>query len=390
MRVVVDARPALDARKTGVGYYANYLIRALPHADPDTSYTAWYLHAKGVLRPRRFFADVRARNFSERSSPFPARVFEPISSRAGVPRLEWFGAFDVLLATNFLPPATRSAGVVMMVHDLAFRLFPETAPHMDGRWNRRFERSLQSAAGLLVPSESARSDLVGLAGLDPARVTAIHHGVDADAFRPAPAAEVGRVRTTFGIEGRYLFFVGGIEPRKNLISLVRAFGDLQEDATLVLAGGPVRWYPEGVDELEAVVDELPAKARDRVILPGYVSDADKLALLTGASAFLYPSRYEGFGMPVLEAMACGTPVLTSNVSSLPEVAGNAAVLVDPDDLAAMTAGMSELLEDEDLRIRLAGMGLARAAAFTWERTARATAAALHRAADSARHANPDG
>ena len=125
-------------------------------------------------------------------------------------------------------------------------------------------------------------------------------------------------------------------------------------------------------------------------LAGYVSDAEKLALLTGASAFLYPSRYEGFGMPVLEAMACGTPVVTSNVSSLPEVAGNAAVLVDPDDLAAMTAGMSELLEDEDLRIRLAGMGLARAAAFTWERTARATAGALHRAGDSARHGDPDG
>ena len=390
MRVLVDARPALDARKTGVGYYANYLIRALPHADPATTYTAWYLHAKGLVRPRRFFADVRASNFSERSSPFPARVFEPISSRAGVPRLEWFGEFDVLLATNFLPPATRSRGVVMMIHDLAFRLFPETAPHMDGRWNRRFERSLQSAAALLVPSESARSDLVRLTGVDPGRVTAIHHGVDADAFRPVPASEVDRVRATFGIEGRYLFFVGGIEPRKNLISLVRAFGDLPVDATLVLAGGPVRWYPQGVDELDAAIASLSPGARDRVIRPGYVSDADKLAMLTGASAFLYPSRYEGFGMPVLEAMACGTPVLTSNVSSLPEVAGNAAVLADPDDLAAMTAGMAELLDDEDLRIRLAGMGLARAAAFTWERTARATAAALHRAADSARRGDPEG
>jgi len=383
MRVVVDARPALDARKTGVGYYASSLIRALPDADPAATYTAWYLHAKGLVRPRRFFADVRARNFSERASPFPARIFEPVSSRAGVPRLEWFGEFDVLLATNFVPPATRSSGVVMMIHDLAFRLFPETAPHMDERWNRRFERWLRSAAGLLVPSESARSDLVRLTGVDPERVTAIHHGVDADAFRPVPASEVGRVRATFGIEGPYLFFVGGIEPRKNLISVARAFGDLRGDAMLVLAGGPVRWYPEGVEELGEAIAALSPGARDRVILPGYVSDVDKLALLTGASAFLYPSRYEGFGMPVLEAMACGIPVLTSNVSSLPEVAGNAAVLVDPDDLGAMTTGMAELLEDEDLRTRLAGMGLARAAAFTWERTARATAAALHRAADAA-------
>jgi glycosyltransferase involved in cell wall biosynthesis len=382
MRVVVDARPALDARKTGVGYYAGSIIRALPHADPATRYTAWYLHAKGLMRPRRFFADVRARNFSERSSPFPARVFEPISSRTGVPRLEWFGEFDVLLATNFLPPATRSAGVVMMVHDLAFRLFPETAPHMDERWNRRFEHSLQSAAALLVPSESARSDLVRLAGVDPARVTAIHHGVDADAYRPVPAAEVGRVRTAFGIEGRYLFFVGGIEPRKNLISLVRAFGDLREDATLVLAGGPVRWYPEGVDELEAAVGDLPARARDRVILPGYVSDADKLALLTGSSAFLYPSRYEGFGMPVLEAMACGTPVIASDVAALPELVDGAGVLVDPADPDHLAERIASVLADDELRGRLRAGGIERASSYTWDETARRTAAVLREAADA--------
>jgi glycosyltransferase involved in cell wall biosynthesis len=384
MRVVVDARPALDARKTGVGYYAQHIIRGLPHADPDTSYTAWYLHAKGVLRPRRFFADAQAPNFSERSSPFPARVFEPISSRAGVPRLEWFCDFDVLLATNFLPPATRSPGVVMMVHDLAFRLFPETAPHMDGRWFARFERWLGDSSRLLVPSESAKDDLVRLFGVDVDKVEAIHHGVDADAFRPAPAAAVERVRRGFGIEGPYLLFVGGIEPRKNLVSLVRAFAGMRESATLVLAGGPVRWFPKAVEQLDAAIEELPSPARGRVVRTGYISDSDKLALLTGASVFVYPSRYEGFGMPILEAMACGTPVLTSSVSSLPEVAGEAAVLVDPDDVGAMATEIDELLADEDLRTRLAGMGLARAAGFTWERTAKATAEALHRAGEPSR------
>jgi glycosyltransferase involved in cell wall biosynthesis len=384
MRVVVDARPALDARKTGVGYYAQHIIASLPAADPATSYTAWYLHAKGVLRPRRFFDAVEAPNFSERSSPFPARVFEPLSSRAGVPRLEWFCEFDVLLATNFLPPATRSTGVVMMVHDLAFRLYPETAPHMDDRWNSRFDQWLRDAAGLIVPSTSAKNDLVALTDVDPARVDAIHHGVDADAFRPTSEAAVEGVRGRLGLHGPYLLFVGGIEPRKNLPALVRAFGMVREDTSLVLAGGPVRWFPRAVRDLDDAVGALPPDVRERVIRPGYISDADKLALLTGASAFVYPSRYEGFGMPVLESMACGTPVLTSSVSSLPEVAGDAALLIDPDDIDGMASCMNELLGDDALRTRLAGMGLARAAAFTWERTARATATWLRRSRERAR------
>jgi glycosyltransferase involved in cell wall biosynthesis len=384
MRVAIDARPALDARKTGVGYYAQHIIRALPNADPEMHVTAWYLHAKGLLRARRFFADVGASNFDERSSPFPARVFEPVSSRLGVPRLEWLCDFDVVLATNFLPPATRSPGVVMMVHDLAFQLFPDTAPQVDARWRRRFDQRLHGVARILVPSKSAKDDLVRLYGVEGDRIDAICHGVDADAFRPAAEPAVQAAQRRYGIVGRYLLFVGGIEPRKNLPGLVRAFAKLDPDATLVLAGGPVRWYPKATEQLDAAIEALPSSIRGRVVRTGYVSDAEKLALLTGATLFAYPSTYEGFGMPVLEAMACGTPVLTSSVSSLPEVAGEAAVLVDPAKPDAIAGGMDELLMDEDLRNRLAGAGLARAASFTWEKTAKATAASLRRAAGTTR------
>ena len=137
MRVAIDARPALDPRKTGVGHYASQLIRHLATADPESEYVAWYLHAKGLLKPRKFFPGVGG--LREKASRFPARVFEPVASRLGIPRLEWLaGDFDVLLATNFLPPATKSRGVVMVVHDLAFRVFPETAPQVDARWLHRF------------------------------------------------------------------------------------------------------------------------------------------------------------------------------------------------------------------------------------------------------------
>jgi glycosyltransferase involved in cell wall biosynthesis len=381
MRVVIDARPALDPRRTGVGHYAQQIIRHLPLADPEGRYAAWYLHARGLLRPRKFFGGV-APNLTEVASRFPARVFQPVSWRLGLPRVEWLaGSFDVFLATNFLPPPTASGGVVLVVHDLAFRLFPQTAPHHDARWRRRFDEWLADAALVIVPSASAKHDLCEQYPIDHDRVEAIHHGVDAHEFRPAALGEIGRVRGAFGIgDAPYALFVGGIEPRKNLETLARAFVRVPPPARLVIAGGPVRWDPDASDRLDAAVDALPAETRGRVVRTGYVSEPDKIALLTGATVLAYPSRYEGFGFPVLEGFAAGVPVVTSNVSSLPEVAGDAAAQVDPDDADAIGAELARLFEDEDLRNVLRAAGHARVAGFTWEATARSTAAALHRAA----------
>ncbi len=378
MRAAIDARPALDPRKTGVGYYAQHIVERLPLADPDTDFTAWYLHAKGVLRPRRFFENVAAQNLREKGTPFPARLFEPLAARLRLPRLEWFLDFDVVLATNFLPPETRSRGAVVVVHDLAFRVFPETAPQVDARWLRRFGRWLRDAARIIVPSESAKRDLAGLEGVPPERIDAVPHGVDAFVAPPESAAQAARDR--FGIEGPYLLFVGGIEPRKNLPALLRAFAKLPPGATLVLAGGQVRWFPEEVGRVREVFRELPQDVRRRIVSTGYVSDAEKAGLLAGATALVYPSLYEGFGFPVLEGMAAGLPVLTSNVSSLPEVAGDAAILVDPRDEDAIAGQMQLLLSDGALRDRLGELGRERAARFSWDETARRTAEVLRRAA----------
>jgi glycosyltransferase involved in cell wall biosynthesis len=148
--------------------------------------------------------------------------------------------------------------------------------------------------------------------------------------------------------------------------------------TLVIAGPVAPWNPEGWDLVRPSLEELPPLVRDRVIVTGYVSEGDKVALLSGAEALVYPSRYEGFGLPVLEAMACATPVLTSNVSALPETAGDAALLVDPRDTEAIAAGMTRLLTDGALRERLRVAGVARAARFSWDETARLTAEVLRR------------
>lgn len=374
MRIAIDARPALDRTRTGVGHYARQMIRHLPAVDPLPEYVAWYLHARGLLRRRRFFGGV-APNLSEHASRFPARVFQPVSWRLGVPRLEWLGLdFDALLATNFLPPATRSRGVVLVVHDLAYERFPETAPQMDARWRRSLRRWLGRCAAVIVPSESTRADLLGHHEVDAARVHAIAHGVEP--FAPPGQAEVERVRRRFAIGGPYALFVGGIEPRKNLHGLLEAFRRVHANAWLVVAGGRVNWIPGETGRLETAVASLPREVRSRIVMTGYVSDADKRALLAGAEVLAYPSLYEGFGFPVLEAFSAGVPVLTSNTSSLPEVAGDAAVLVDPRDPGGIADGLDRLLADEGLRARLRDSGSERARSFTWDEAARRTAQVL--------------
>jgi glycosyltransferase involved in cell wall biosynthesis len=199
------------------------------------------------------------------------------------------------------------------------------------------------------------------------------------AFAPAPPEAIDAVRRKYGVDQPYALFVGGIEPRKNLEALVRAFATTPAGTRLVIAGGSVRWDPKAADRLDAVIAQLPAPARGRIVRTGYVSDRQKVALMSGASMLAYPSLYEGFGFPVLEAFAAGLPVLTSDVSSLPEVTGDAAVAVDPSDEAAIAAGITQLFDDEDLRAMLSAAGLTRATRFTWEATARRTAEALRAA-----------
>jgi glycosyltransferase involved in cell wall biosynthesis len=385
VRVAIDARPAVAPNRTGIGHYTWELLRHLPRVDPGTAYAAWYLNARGMVGgPRRFLRELAAPNLVERWTPIPARWFDRLVRRFDLPRVEWFVRFDVLFAPNFIPPPTRTRRLVVTVHDLAFRRFPETAPHGTRWWLGRLDRALAGAARIIAVSESTRRDLLDLYGVRPERVVVIPHGVDREVFRPASAQELEAVRRRFGIVGPYLLSLGGIEPRKNLPGLVRAFAVLPSGVrpTLVIAGAGVAWNPEGGRALDEALGEVPGDIRRRIAMIGYVAGANKAALIGGAEALVYPSLYEGFGLPILEAMACGTPVLTSDVSALPEVAGGAAVLVDPRDLDSVRDGMERLLGDQGLRRQLAEAGLARAAAFSWTDTARRTAAVLREVGSS--------
>lgn len=382
MRIAVDARPAAFPYRTGVGHYTWQLLRLLPSLDRDSTYLAWYLNARGLLGgPRRTFADIAVPNLRERWTPIPARWFRPLEQRFELPRVEWLVRFDVFFAPNFIPPPTRAKRLVMTVHDVAFRLFPETAPHSTRRWLERLERALRRAARIIVVSEQTKRDLLEQYRVAEDRIAVIPNGVDVEAFQDVRDSDVNAARERFGIHGPYLLFLGGIEPRKNLPAVVRGFARLSGDVRpmLVIAGWRTEWNPEGWNQLQQVLDELPSSVRSRVNVTGYVPEDRKAALLAGAEALVYPSLYEGFGLQVLEAMAAGTPVLTSNVSALPEVAGDAALLVDPKDVDAIADGMEKLLRDDELRKDLRERGRARAEQFRWEETARRTVEVLHQA-----------
>ena len=372
MRVAVDARPAVFPRKTGVGYYPWHLLRLLPALDPGTTYVAWYLNAGAFLGgPSRPLGELAARNLVQRGTPIPARWFQRLSERFDLPRIEWFARSDVLFAPNFVPPPTRARRLVVTVHDLAFRRFPETAPHSTRAWLAHIERTLARADRIIAVSESTRRDLLELYRVEAARVPVIPLGVDRSVFRPQPEEVVREVRTRFGIDGPYVLYVGGIEPRKNLPNLVRATAGLRADVTLVVAGAGVRWNPEGTGLLEQALGSLPPEIRRRVVQTGYVSEPQKVALLSGAEALVYPSRYEGFGLPLLEAMACGTPVVASDVGGLSYTVedGVTGFLVPDRDPKALADRICDILNDEVFRDQLGAQARLVALRYSWQHIA---------------------
>ena len=282
---------------------------------------------------------------------------------------------DLVHATSAAVPPTRGRPLVATVHDLAFRHYPEAYPAAGRRYHDRSARIVAAeAARVLVPSEATARDLAELYGVDRGRVTITPLGVELSDEPDHAGAR--RLLGELGVRGPFLLAVGTLEPRKNLPRLLAAFGEVTDDLPdhWLVVVGPVGWGPR----LRPTWDLV------RVKLAGRVGDGVLHALYQAADGLAYPSLYEGFGLPVLEAMANGTPVLTSDCSSLPEVAGGAALLVDPLDRAAIAAGLVRLVGDAALRDRLTEAGRRRAAGFSWRATAAATWATYREVAERAR------
>jgi glycosyltransferase involved in cell wall biosynthesis len=285
---------------------------------------------------------------------------------------------DVFHATDHLLPRLRRVRSVFTLHDLIPLILPEHHLPLN-RWFLRvmFPRFLRAAGAVIAVSECTRRDAVRLLGVPAEKITVVPEGVEAH-FQPVRAAErLAVVRARYGLPGRFVLIVCTIEPRKNHSLLLAAYRRLLEthpDLGLVVAGAPGWLYQSFFDKLAA------SGLAERVTLTGHVPEADLPALLSLATVFAFPSLYEGAGLPPLEAMACGTPVVVSNTSSLPEAVGEAGILLPPDDARAWAEALGRLLDDAALRADYAARGRARAAAFTWEAAARATQAVYWQAA----------
>jgi glycosyltransferase involved in cell wall biosynthesis len=290
---------------------------------------------------------------------------------------------DVLFVPSHVLPLCHPRRSVVTVHDLGHRHYPQahtTWQRWYLEWSARYH--VRTAAHLVADSRATKADLVHLYGADPGRVTVAYLGVD-PALQPVrDPQKLALARKKYGISRPYVLYLGTLQPRKNLARLIEAFGQIIQLADLASnPGAALRLVLAG--KRGWLCDDILARARalgiwDRVVTTGYVEEADLAALYSGASLFVMPSLYEGFCIPLLEAMACGVPVACSNVSSLPEVAGSAALLFDPLDVGAMRAAMVRVLQDKELCRSMVQQGLEQVTAFTWTRCAQAVLGVLER------------
>lgn len=365
----------------GIGRYTRELTRAVVAQGAEYRYTLFYA-AGGIDANSPYLADMRqlcAEFAHVRTAPIglsPRRLTQ-LWQRARVPLpVELFsGRIDLLHAPDFVLPPTRARKLVT-IHDLSFLLYPQFAAQGMVRYlSSAVPRSLNRAHAILADSEATRQDLVRLLGVDARRVDVVYPGVS-PRFQPLPHAQAEAVRRKLGLPERFLLFVSTLEPRKNLVRLLEAFARAIApgfaDMKLVI-GGRRGWL---YGDIFAAIERLGLAERVHVL--DFVDDNDLPALYNLAWAFTYPSIYEGFGLPALEALACGTPVLTANNSSLPEVVGDAAVLVDASDVGAIADGLARIIADEALRARLRAAGPARASQFGWEQAARQVRASYRR------------
>ena len=364
MIAAVDVSPAVNG-KAGLGRYAASLTAALAQERPGQVRLFANLTAQARIPPELGSLPLR----TVRAGYKAWRMAVWLGQLAGVGFNRLIGECAVFHATEHLLVPVRGVPTVLTVHDLIYRLFPAHHKRLNFWYlNAAMPLYVRRADAVIAVSESTKRDLVRLYGLPPDKITVIYEAAS-PVFRPQPPERIEAVRARYGLPERYLLSVGTIEPRKNLSRLVEVLADLRLDAPdlrLVVAGAR-GWLFKGF--FEAIERHGQEQA---VILPGYIADDDLPALYAGAEVVVQPSLYEGFGLPVLEAMACGAPVACSRSSSLGEIAGQAALTFDPLNVEEMTSTIRRLLGDADLREVLRQRGMAHAAGFSWERAARET------------------
>ncbi|MGQ9683652.1 MAG: glycosyltransferase family 4 protein [Anaerolineae bacterium] len=370
MQVGIDAR-LVYYHQAGISRYCLQLMRALADINTEDQFI--------IFQSRRDSRQlVSQSNFRIRRLWTPSH--HPLEQALLSLELR-LTPMQVLHSPDFIPPFRRTCRSIITIHDLGFLLYPQSLTKSSARYYGQIDQAVRRTDHIIAVSESTRRDIVRMLGVPEHMITVIYEA-PRRFFHPLPDVDLRqRLRQRFKLERDYVLFVGTIEPRKNIPGLLNAFQQLLDhyhpDVDLVLAGAP-GWL---TDEVYALVGRLGLSGRVRFL--GRVSDEELVWLYNAARMLVLPSFYEGFGLPPLEAMACGTPVIVANVSSLPEVVGDAGLLVEPTDTDELTVAMWRLLSDELLRKELIAKGARRAASFSWERAARETLELYRRVAGSA-------
>ena len=362
MKIAIDARKWRDF---GIGTYVRNLVRHLARLDHETTYFVFCDRAdEATLRDL-------AENFVPVVDDSPGySLAEHISIPLKLRRLE----VSLFHSPHYVLPLFCPTRSVVTIHDCIHLLFPQYLPSRMAYFYARFMlgSAIRRSALVLTVSEASRRDILGFyPKTDPDRVQVVPNAIDPYLLEDPGEDEMRRVRERYQVRGRFVLYAGNIKPHKNLERLIAAFGLLKqrpghEDLKLIIIGDEVTRY----GSLRRGVEE--AGVRQDVRFFGFVPDRTLASLYRMASVFAFPSLYEGFGLPPLEAMSCGTPVVTSRISSLPEVVGDAAVLVDPYSVRDIALGVERALDDEALRAELVARGLARARRFSWDRSVEAT------------------
>lgn len=373
MRIGIDYTSAAQ-QGAGIGRLTRNLVRALAGIDGTNQYTLLVqgresAHPPETPHDRNVASGIPNDNFSEVRTWISERWWTRIWHRLHlpVPVEAVIGSIDAFHSPDFaLPPVLGKTRTLVTVHDLSFLHLPWCFdPRLLDYLTENVPRAVRRADWVLADSENTRHDLVEHMGADGDRVTVIYPGVE-PRFSPIEDRQaLESVRHAYRLPQRFVLSLGTVQPRKNYAGLIVAFGQANlEDVSLVIVGGKGWLY----EDTFATVRRLGLE--DRVMFAGYVNDADLPAFYNLAEGFALPSLYEGFGIPPLEAMACGIPVITADNSSLPEVVGDAALLVDAEDTDGLADALTRLVSDPALRRDLVARGLVRAARFSWERSAR--------------------
>lgn len=375
MDIGIDASRAVIGRRTGTEAYAYFLIQALLPLAVERGHGV-HLYFNQAPEEGLFPA---GKQIQHHILPFP-RLWTHIRLAGHLHRTRP----DVFFTPAHVIPFTYHGASIATVHDLGYHYFPEAHTRSQVaylKWSTR--HNARRSRVVLADSQATKDDLVKFYGVDGEKIEVVYPGRDTTLQPITDLQTLATIQQKYRIKPPYLIYISTLQPRKNLERLIQAYADSRVPHQFVLAG-KMGWRAQPI--LDAI-SALPAEIADNVQLLGFIPDEDKAALLTGATALLYPSLYEGFGFPILEAQACGTPVITANNSSLSEVAGDSALYVPAGDTNALTKAIQTIVQDGALQSRLREAGLANVERFSWQATARQTLNCLEQTVSSRLTAN---